>query len=167
MRRTAPTVESNTGKNAAKKITTMAGISPMPSHNTMNGSHATGEIGRRNCTTGFRNSQARVHQPITSPSRTANTHATTYPIKNRYMLAPTSNSNWPLSARSTRAPATEPGPGNRDEGNTPETASTCHIASSAANETAPFRTLLTMHTPSSLSPRTRRTWAGCRSGHTR
>ena len=75
MRRTAPTVESSTGKNAARKITTMAGMSPMPSHNTMNGSHATGEMGRRNCTTGFRKSHARVHQPMTRPNSTADTQA--------------------------------------------------------------------------------------------
>ena len=71
----APTVESSTGKNAARKITTMAGMSPMPSHNTMNGSHATGEMGRRNCTTGFRKSHARVHQPMTRPNSTADTQA--------------------------------------------------------------------------------------------
>ena len=43
---TARTVESNTGKKAARKIIAIAGASPMPNQSTANGIQAVGEMGR-------------------------------------------------------------------------------------------------------------------------
>ena len=50
---TDDTVESNTGKNAAIKIITTAGTSPIPKSSTTNGIHAVGEIGLSSCSVGL------------------------------------------------------------------------------------------------------------------
>ena len=50
---TAETVDRRTGKNAAIKIITIAGTSPIPNQSTINGIQAIGEIGLKSCIMGF------------------------------------------------------------------------------------------------------------------
>ena len=50
---TAETVDRSTGKNAAMKIITIAGKSPIPNSKTTKGIHAVGEIGRSSCKDGL------------------------------------------------------------------------------------------------------------------
>ncbi len=68
---TAETVDNNTGKKAAIKIITMAGISPIPNQRTMKGIQAIGEIGLKSCTIGLIYWNTPLNQPSKSPNNTA------------------------------------------------------------------------------------------------
>ena len=59
----------------------------MPNHRIASGIHAIGEIGRKDCTSGFNASKARVDHPIHRPSGTPTRHARPNPAATRYTLA--------------------------------------------------------------------------------
>lgn len=98
---TAETVERSTGKNAAIKIITMAGMLPIPNQSTINGVQATGATGLNTCTIGSATPHNLGERPKINPSTMATTTARPYPVKNRYKLTTICSNSVPSSVMLT------------------------------------------------------------------
>ena len=100
------------GKKQPTKMRKMAARSPTPNQRMAIGIQASGEIGRKICTSGLKAISARRYQPIVSPRGIAVTAARRKPQVTRKSEATTYFSSSPCCRRSPMPRTTPHGPGS-------------------------------------------------------